>query len=107
MQMTQKASFNCAAPAQALPSSWLHYRDAFAVVQHLCSLREAGIGSVSVARLREELALVDAEVPRILEQLAKLNFVSFTPTGRLVSITLRAIAYRDGQRGRRMSVRPA
>lgn len=106
MKTTQPLPFPPSAAAQTLPSVWLSYRDAYAVVQYLRVLRDAGQAWVSPARIREELVLLEAQLSTVVDQLAETGFVRRAPTGQLVSLTRRALTYLDGERGRRFSVRP-
>lgn len=107
MQTTQQMPFPPSVAAQALPSAWLSYRDAYAVIQHLRVLYDAGQAWVSPNRIREDLALIDAQLNCVVDYLSETGFVRRTPTGTLLALTRRALAYLDGGRGRRFSVRPA
>lgn len=93
-------------PGQALPPAWRQYREAFAVLQHMCTLggREPGAG-VPWAKVVSELGLSTRQGEDILSYLLTGGCVEYHQGQRQAALTVDGLEY-VGHESRRRSIRP-
>lgn len=91
----------------ALPPVWLRYRDAFAVLQYLCTLcaGEPKIG-VPWQKVVTELGFTEAQGEELLEYLVAVDCAEYHQGRREAALTTKALEYLEWERGRRRSIRP-
>lgn len=91
---------------QALPPAWRRYREAFAVLQHMCTLCGAAAGAgVPWAKVLSELGLTSSQGEELLAYLLAGGCLEYHQGQREVALTMAALDYLARER-RRRSVRP-
>jgi hypothetical protein len=91
---------------QALPPVWRRYREAFAVLQHICNLGGAAAGArVSWSKVVSELGLTGCQGDEVLAYLLATGCVEQLPGPREVALTQPGLNYLACER-RRRSIRP-
>lgn len=91
---------------QALPPAWRRYREAFAVLQHICNLCGAAAGAcVSWSRVVSELGLTGGQGDEVLAYLLATGCVEQRGGPRAVALTPPGQNYLARER-RRRSIRP-
>lgn len=91
----------------ALPPVWLRYRDAFAVLQYLCTLA-AGEPKLGVPwqKVVTDLGFTECQGDEMLAYLLAAHCVEYHQGVREAALMRKALEYLDWKRGRRRSVRP-